>query len=131
MNLVLVLDDHEDVCDVVATALGDRGFSVLCVTSAKTALEKIAQWRPALVIADVRLPDGDGVSVAAAAIAHGARAVLMSGHPVEIGRFSEGGEYPFIPKPFNITMLVNMVARELLQSSIALAHPTHRRRPHH
>lgn len=130
MNLVLVLDDHPDICDVVATALGDHGFNVVCVTSAPAALQQIRKLQPALVIADVRLRDGTGEAVADFAVAQGARVILMSGHPQEIERLKDG-EYPFIKKPFGINALVSAVAAEMQQSAMHLQNPNHRRGPSH
>ncbi len=62
---VFLLDDHELVRRGVADVLsGDPGISI--VGEAKNAAEALARvpaLRPDVAVLDVRLPDGDGVTV--------------------------------------------------------------------
>jgi two-component system, NarL family, response regulator DevR len=62
---VFLLDDHEVVRRGVADVLeGDPGITVVGEgKSASEALARIPALRPDVAILDVRLPDGDGVSV--------------------------------------------------------------------
>jgi two-component system response regulator DevR len=62
---VFLLDDHEVVRRGVADVLeGDPGISVIGeAKNAAEALARVPALRPDVAILDVRLPDGDGVSV--------------------------------------------------------------------
>ena len=62
---VFLLDDHEVVRRGVADVLeGDPGITVIGeAKNASEALARIPALRPDVAILDVRLPDGDGVSV--------------------------------------------------------------------
>lgn len=61
---VLVVDDEPNITDLVATALRYEGFEVAVAHDGRTALAKVADFRPMLVILDVMLPDHDGFEVA-------------------------------------------------------------------
>jgi PAS domain S-box-containing protein len=57
---VLVVDDEGDVRDLLAFTLVSRGARVQAVSSAREALERIANRRFDVLLADLRMPDGDG-----------------------------------------------------------------------
>ena len=57
---VLVVDDEGDVRDLLAFTLVSRGARVQAVSSAREALELIASRRFDVLLADLRMPDGDG-----------------------------------------------------------------------
>ncbi len=64
---VLVVDDHTTFSDLLAMAL-DREPDLTCVGTAATVAEAMAmaeEFRPDLVLMDVRLGDGDGVAATA------------------------------------------------------------------
>jgi PAS domain S-box-containing protein/putative nucleotidyltransferase with HDIG domain len=61
---VLAVDDDADVLRATERILREAGFEVLTGTSAAEALELTRRHRPALVLLDVMLPDGNGVDVA-------------------------------------------------------------------
>ena len=62
---VFLLDDHEVVRRGVADVLGaDPGIEVVgAAKNAAEALARVPALKPDVAILDVRLPDGDGVSV--------------------------------------------------------------------
>jgi two-component system OmpR family response regulator len=60
---VLVVDDEPSITDAVATALGYEGFEVATAANGRSALARVEDFRPDLVVLDVMLPDLSGIDV--------------------------------------------------------------------
>ena len=60
---ILVVDDDLDLVDVVRTALEREGFAVDDAGDGATALDKIADDAPELVVLDLGLPKVRGLDV--------------------------------------------------------------------
>jgi CheY-like chemotaxis protein len=94
-------------------------YELLAAHNGTTALALLAQRPVALVITDLRMPDMDGVTLAAAIKAHAPQCpiILMTGYPSpEIKQRADaaGVEY-FLPKPFGIDQLAALVRLALRQ----------------
>jgi signal transduction histidine kinase/ActR/RegA family two-component response regulator len=57
---VMVVDDEPDACEAVRRILEFHGASVAIALSASQALERISQFDPDVLIADLALPETDG-----------------------------------------------------------------------
>src|SRR5260221_5608359 len=57
---ILVVDDEQSITDLVAMALKYEGFTVQTAATARAARQAVLDFRPALIILDVGLPDQDG-----------------------------------------------------------------------
>ena len=77
---VLVVDDEAGVRDVLAGILSDAGYVVDVAATLAEAKQLISKYRYGVVLADWRLPDGDGSVVANLATAAGSYAFVMSGY---------------------------------------------------
>ncbi|MCR4512400.1 response regulator transcription factor [Aeromicrobium sp. 50.2.37] len=82
---VLVVDDHQVFADLVSVAL-ESDPTMRCVGSAATvedARRLAAELRPDLALVDVRLPDGDGLDLAAELLAARPelRVVVLTAYP--------------------------------------------------
>ena len=64
---VLVVEDEADLAVSYARLLHRQGYRVTCAGSREAALQLIAEEPVRLVIADLRLPDGDGLDIVRAA----------------------------------------------------------------
>jgi CheY-like chemotaxis protein len=53
---VLVVDDERPIRDVVAEALGESGYEVQTAPNGAEALQRIARWRPDVVVLDLMMP---------------------------------------------------------------------------
>ncbi|MGD0596480.1 MAG: response regulator transcription factor [Sedimentisphaerales bacterium] len=63
MATILVVEDELDVQKVVAKRLTSRGFTVHCASDGYQAVEKAHKVAPDLIVLDLQLPAGDGLSV--------------------------------------------------------------------
>ena len=60
---ILVVDDNRDNVDILRAFLESRGYVVAEAPDGKTALARMEQVRPALVLLDVMMPGMDGWQV--------------------------------------------------------------------
>jgi DNA-binding NarL/FixJ family response regulator len=100
---ILIVDDDPGFGRAAAELLTGRGYRVLGqATTVAQALEECARLDPHAVLVDLRLPDGDGVELAAKLHArqHPPKILLTStdagGVPVD--RWKQSGALGFIPK---------------------------------
>jgi DNA-binding response OmpR family regulator len=63
MATILVVEDELDVQKVVAKRLASRGFTVECAADGYQAVQKAHKFSPDLIVLDLQLPAGDGLSV--------------------------------------------------------------------
>ena len=63
MSKILVADDDGLIRDLIAIALTDAGHEVRAVADGATALGDYKKHRPDLVIADLVMPGGEGISL--------------------------------------------------------------------
>jgi two-component system OmpR family response regulator len=61
---VLVVDDNVNAADALATYLGLFGLSTKTAYSGRAAVVSWLEWRPAIVLLDISMPDLDGFTVA-------------------------------------------------------------------
>lgn len=77
---ILVVDDEAGVRETLAEILRDSGYAVDLAATAAEARKLLAQHRYGVVLADWRLPDGDGSQIANLAGEAGSYAFVMSGY---------------------------------------------------
>ena len=63
--LILVVDDDIALAEMLAEALGDRGYRVAIASSAAEALEAVGRGAPDLVLTDVHMAGMTGVELCA------------------------------------------------------------------
>ena len=61
---ILLVDDNRPVLVTLLLILQQRGYAAEGVSSVADALDYVRQHHPRLVIADINLPDGNGVELA-------------------------------------------------------------------
>lgn len=77
---ILLVEDDDEVGPLLMHVLLREDYSVDLATTAAEAWELLDAERYDLVIADWKLPDGNGLTIADAAEHVGARAMVMSGY---------------------------------------------------
>jgi DNA-binding NtrC family response regulator len=119
-RLILVVEDDADLAATCERLLRRRGHAVVAVGSRAAALRALHSGPPALLVSDVRLPDGDGLDVVRAATAMQPRvpAVVMTGRASEPGRLAAkaAGALEYLSKPFTAEGFAGLVDRMLLSA---------------
>jgi len=112
MNAVLIVEDEQHLADGLRFNLEAEGYTVDAVSDGEAALSLVFEKRQtydALVL-DVMLPGKDGFTVAAELRAAGYFVpVLMltaRGRPEDVLRGFESGADDYLPKPFELSVLL-------------------------
>jgi two-component system alkaline phosphatase synthesis response regulator PhoP len=123
--VILVVDDDLDLLDVVRSALEREGFAVDDARDGETALTKIADDAPELVVLDLGLPKVRGLDVLRRVRADNAVPVIvLSGRSDEADRIVglELGADDYVVKPFSPRELVARVRSVLRRSRSSRRH---------
>jgi len=114
---VLVVDDEQVMCDMLATALGSRGFEVSTTTSAPEALERLEHSDFGVVLTDLQMPGADGIELCTRIA--GNRPDLPVIVLTSFGSFElavaaiRAGAYDFLTKPVEMDTVVLALDRAL------------------
>jgi two-component system, OmpR family, KDP operon response regulator KdpE len=60
---LLAVDDEPQITRVLRAALASQGYQVRTATDGETALASFAEWKPHLVVSDLRMPHMDGLEL--------------------------------------------------------------------
>jgi two-component system OmpR family response regulator len=121
---ILVVDDEPRITDLVAMALRYEGFEVETAATGRAALKKVDEFRPALIVLDVMLPDMDGFAVTERLAADRVKVPILfltARDAVEdkVRGLTLGGD-DYVTKPFSIEELVARI-RALLRRTDPVA----------
>ncbi len=110
---VLVVDDEENICFVVSSALRRQGFEVRTAGTAAAARVVRAEWSPDVVVLDVMLSDANGFDVLAQWRAEGVDVPVVfltarNSTGDRVRGLTDGGS-DYVTKPFAIAELVARV----------------------
>lgn len=117
-QMILVAEDEADLAATYVRILRRLGAPVVTASTLEQALEVLRSHPLRLVIADLRLPDGDGLDlVRAARQAPGTPPVIVvTGYASEASRRQalDAGATEYVAKPFSISWFSDLV-RTLLR----------------
>jgi len=103
---ILVVDDEESIIRSLEGILTDEGFEVITATSGLSALGKMDEALPDLILLDIWMPEMDGIEtlVKVKAAHPQVPVVIMSGHgTIETAvKATKLGAYDFIEKPLSL-----------------------------
>ena len=119
---VVLVDDDRHVRDVVAQMLASRRYSVIALGDGRTAMSKIVEEMPDLVLLDIVLPGTDGTTIAQQIRENPGTEnipiVFLTGlvEAEETHRDANriGGHY-FLAKPFDATELFDVIDRAMAE----------------
>lgn len=106
---ILVIEDELEMCNLLEAGLSRRGFSIRTCTGGREGIEAVEEWRTDLVLADINLPDMNGLDICKniAAQKPDIPVIIMTAFgsmDTAIGAL-RAGAYDFIPKPLDLDML--------------------------
>jgi len=116
-RLALVVEDEPAVRDLVVTLLEESDWRVDTAAGGHQALDMVRRARYALIVSDVRMPDGSGRDFYRDAVAHdhalAARFVFITGDTANPGvwDFLERTDTPVLEKPFSTDVFLEAVQR--------------------
>jgi CheY-like chemotaxis protein/predicted Ser/Thr protein kinase len=121
MARIGVLEDDDDVRELIATVLEERGHIVMVWSTVAEAREGITDFEPELLVLDVELPDGCGLDVAGTRDPSGKAipAIILSSlrRECDILRGFVAGAVDYLTKPFSRDELLARVAVRLARTS--------------
>lgn len=114
---VLVVDDDEDIRDVLRELLAEEGFYVRTAQNGREALEILKEESGWIVLLDMRMPVLDGVAVLRELernrrLQTANKVAIMSAgweHPQDTSRLPNEIVKAFLPKPFELDTVVDVV----------------------
>jgi DNA-binding NtrC family response regulator len=115
---ILVVDDEPDIRNLIQEILTEEGYRVSTAANAAGARDQVRRHPPDLILLDIWMPDGDGISLLQEWQAErhvGCPVVMLSGHgtietAVEATRL---GAADFVEKPLSLAKLLRTVERAL------------------
>jgi len=107
---VLLVDDEPLVRELLASALRDERFAVDLATTVDEAKAHLVARAYDLVVADWRLPDGDGRLVADWAAELGAKTIVMSGYLAHMSG-GRAHDHETLMKPIRVGDFLALVRR--------------------
>jgi DNA-binding NtrC family response regulator len=115
---ILVVDDEAEICSLLEEFLGLSGYRTSSVGDAATALRRIIEDPPDLVLLDVDMPRLGGIEALTAirGLAVDTKVVMISGKAsVETAKVALAyGAFDYVGKPFDLSHLGEVVAAALL-----------------
>jgi DNA-binding response OmpR family regulator len=122
-KVVLLVDDDEDLLVALAAPLRRQGFDVACATDAVTAISTAVKQSPDVIVMDIGLPGGDGVTVMQRLHSlpqfAGVPVIMVSGRDSQQNREKAlaAGAVAFFTKPVEAEALGSMVVETLLRGT--------------
>ena len=122
MELALIVDDDADAAEMLAHLIEAEGYSAAVAHTLAEARQQMAAQTPDLVLLDLRLPDGSGLSLFdERPLLDNSEVVLMTGHAtletsIEALRL---GAADYLVKPVSLAQLQGILSRVMRPSVLA------------
>ncbi|RZS89864.1 response regulator receiver domain-containing protein [Motilibacter rhizosphaerae] len=123
MPVILIAEDDDDIRDLVEFKLANLGLEVVGVGDGATALARVREVHPDLVILDVNMPELSGIDVCRALRSDpefSALPVLMltaNVQDADVQRGFDAGADDYVAKPFSPRELTSRVQALLARRS--------------
>ena len=110
---VLIIDDEAIVCERLRPPLERVGLEVETFTESRSAMERLRQVEFDVLITDLKMPKPDGLEMLKLVreISPRTHVYVITGFPTidAVREAMKGGAVDFIPKPFKISHLRDLV----------------------
>lgn len=124
---ILVVDDEPQLTRVLRTGLKSRGYEVLAAADGLAGLETFKTWKPDLVIADLAMPNMDGLELCRQLRAISAVPIIILSakgeEKVKVEALDIGAD-DFVTKPFGIDELLARMRAALRRAKTSSVEPT-------
>ena len=125
---VLVVDDEADIRELLGMTLARMGLEAHCAANTAEAYALLAQNSYDLCLTDMRLPDGDGLTVVDYVAKHHpslpVAVITAHGSTENAVAALKAGAFDYLAKPVSLEQL-----RTLVRSALKLPRPVQRRAP--
>lgn len=118
MDPILIVDDEVDLVSTYERLLRRRGYRIVPAGSCRDGLLVVEREPLALVVTDLRLPDGDGLDIVRAArrtTPNATPSLVVTGFASEASRTAAlaAGASGYLGKPFGADALVSLIESTL------------------
>ncbi len=119
---VLIVDDELEFANTLQERLEIRGFEVVVAGCAEEGLTLVRQYRPNVVLLDLKMPDMSGIDVLSEIkeFDSGIEVIFLTGHGGGADKQAgmEKGAFDYIMKPVDIKDLVTKI-HQAVQHQVA------------
>ncbi len=106
---ILIIDDEREICILLSHLLTKRGYSVDCSHSLQEGINKVRNNTPDLVLLDLHLPDGSGVSIIPRIRQLQSDVLVISAYDDTRNKVLKLGASDFVKKPFDLQTLLGAI----------------------
>jgi len=122
---LLIVDDDDVFCEVLADALSNRGYAVATANTVQTGLEKAAQLDPEYAVIDLRIGHESGLTLAGQlhAMDENTRMVILTGY-ASVATAVEAiklGAVHYLTKPADADEILAALHRDEGDDSVAVS----------
>jgi DNA-binding response OmpR family regulator len=131
---VLIIDDERGIAKALTIRLEASGYEVRWACDGTAGLAAAAEWKPDVILLDIRMPDIDGFEVnrRLRARPHFATPVIfLSANVQESARQAAlaGGAHAFLTKPYE-SKAVLLAVQSALEQRVTTANAANQESPH-
>jgi two-component system OmpR family response regulator len=129
LDHILIVDDHQDICDLVQNYLTGEGFKVSTANDGVGMRKVLSQSNIDLVLLDLMLPGEDGLTLARTLRSESnVGIIILTGRGETLDRIIglEMGADDYLPKPFHLRELLARVKSVLRRASARNVKPNDR-----
>lgn len=110
---ILIVDDEHDIVELLEDLLLHKGYNIARAFSQAEARDQIEKFKPAIILLDIKLPDGDGVEfLKEIKVDHANIDIIMitglADKEIAL-RALKNGAADYITKPIDLNYLTNSV----------------------
>jgi two-component system nitrogen regulation response regulator GlnG len=124
MKKILIAEDDRSLRKVISEALARQGYETQSTGNAGTLWKWISSGEGDLVITDVVMPDENGIELIPKIqkLRPKMKVVVMSAHNTLLNaiKANQKGAFDYLPKPFDLTQLFEIVKRALSDKTTKL-----------
>jgi len=114
---LLIIDDEPGICDLIHKVFSEDGYQVERATSASGGVRKARDFRPHVVLLDLKMRGMDGLAALRRIrrVSRASKVIVLTGYGTrqaaqEAMRF---GAYDFTAKPFDLDLVRGLIAEAL------------------